>query len=719
MDPIKKIITIFSLILIIILGGVGIRSFWLSRQNIYEEDGIKMVAKTQGRQFKIYQRAQFKDHFLTGVNLGATQPGSFPGELAVPKDTYLRWFAQIHDMHADVIRVYTTMMPEFYEALYEFNQTSDRPLYLMQGVWINEYDARDLGDAFGDDETLLKTFIQDTSDLIDVIHGQAELPFQYGFAHGTYTVDVSPYVIGWILGVEWDPMFVIGTNQTHVGMPVHQGTYVSNTSEAEPFEVFLARVADAVIAYEVEHYQFMRPLSFVNWLTTDHLTHPNEPDFREDMVSVNTEHLIQEDAFIAGLFASYHVYPYYPEFMNFSQTYREHIDKRGQVNPYKAYLLDLYTHLSVPVFVAEFGVPASRGKTHEAYHSGFNQGFLSEIEQGQMIAHMLEDIFDAQYAGGFVFAWQDEWFKRTWNTMDFDLPLRRPFWSNVQTNEQHFGLMAFDPGINQRKRYVDGDFSDWLESVPIINNDQITLHTAFDERYMYVYIHAPNFDFYQHELWIPMMTNRDQGNDHVVDTQITFSHHADFLIKIRGPHQSLMQVDPYYDPFYFLFHELLEMLPTDERFRQKNTGLFVNMYQALSAELFLPQDEVTIPFSKHHTGVLTYGNANPNHESYHSLADFYVREGHIELKIPWQLLNISDPSSKMMLSDFYRNRQFEHEPIEGLFIGAYYHHDPMVPYHIEMVATTWEGWEFPTWHERLKQSYDIVKEAFQQFSGSR
>ena len=711
----KKLIVLLSLVTVLILGGVGVRQVWLSQQNIYEENGIKMVAKTEDRTFMVYRQAEFHDHFLTGVNLGATQPGSFPGELAIPKETYLRWFQQIHDMHSDVIRVYTTMMPAFYEALYEFNQSSKRPLYLMQGVWINEYDARDLGDAFGDDEALLNTFIQDTTDLIDIIHGQAELPFQYGFAHGEYTYDVSPYVIGWILGVEWDPMFVLGTNEAHLGMPIHEGDYVSNTAQAQPFEIFLARVADAIVSYEVQTYQFMRPVSFVNWLTTDHLTHPNEPDLKEDLVSVNTEHLKAEDAFIAGLFASYHVYPYYPEFMNYSQTYRDYIDDRGQVNPYKAYLLDLYANLSVPVFVAEFGVPASRGKTHDAIHSGFNQGFLSEVEQGQMIAHMLEDIHDAQYAGGFVFAWQDEWFKRTWNTMDFDLPLRRPLWSNVQTNEQHFGLMAFDPGTHQRVRYVDGDPSDWLGSEPILKSDRFELHTAFDERYLYLYLNAPGFDFEHDELWLPIMTNRDQGNDHVLNTGVTFSHNVDFLIKIKGPHHSVMLVDPYYDPFYFLYHELLELLPKDEQFRQKNTGVFVDMYQALSAEIYLPQDELTIPFSQHHTGKLTYGMANPRHEAYHSLADFYVQDGHLELKIPWQMLNISDPSSKMMLSDFYRNRAFEHEPIEGLFIGVSYVNDPGDPTHIDMASTTWEGWDFPTWHERLKQSYAIVKEAFKHF----
>lgn len=712
---IKRIVIITLSIVVLALVAFGVHRILSSRKGIYTIDGISMVAKTDNRSFLIYQRGAFNEFFLTGVNIGATQPGSFPGELAISKETYLRWFQYIHDMHADVIRVYTTMMPHFYEALYEFNQTSKRPLYLMQGVWINEYDARELGDAFGDEGRLLETFIKDATDLVDIIHGQATLPHQYGFAYGTYTADVSPYVIGWILGVEWDPLFVVGTNSNNQTRPIYEGTYLSNTIEASPFERFLAEAGDRIITYEVENYNFMRPLSFTNWLTTDHLHHPNEPDEKEDMVSVNTENILASSSFISGLFAAYHVYPYYPEFMNYSLTYREHIDDRGNINPYQGYLKDLYDNHTKPVFVAEFGVPASRGKTHDAIHSGFNQGFLSEKAQGEAIAHMLQDIHDADYAGAFVFAWQDEWFKRTWNTMDFDISLRRPLWSNVQTNEQHFGLMAFDPGESGRIRHVDGDPSDWQDSHPVFSSSQLELHIAYDERYVYLYIHAESFDFEFDQLFIPIMTNRDQGNDAIKDTGISFSHAADFLIHIRGSESSVMLVDPYYDPFYFMYHELLNLLPPNPLYRTKNTGLFVSMYQALSAEIYLPQDDLIIPFSKHETGVLIYGNANPDHPDYHSLADFYVQDAHIEIKIPWQMLNISDPSSKMMLSDFYRENGFAHEPIEGMFIGAYHTSDPAIAYHIHMTTTTWEGWETPTYHERLKQSYFIVKEAFKQY----
>src|SRR5690606_7824123 len=44
-----------------------------------------------------------------------------------------------------------------------------------------------------------------------------------------------------------------------------------------------------------------------------------------------------------------------------------------------------------------------------------------------------------------VFVWADEWFKRTWNTMEHQEPERRQLWHDPLTNEQWFGMVATDP----------------------------------------------------------------------------------------------------------------------------------------------------------------------------------------------------------------------------------------------------------------------------------
>ena len=152
--------------------------------DIYEDNGLKYMSKVEGKDFYIYADGEWEKKFLKGVNIGAAKPGHFPGELAITKDEYLRWFQYISDMNAEVIRVYTTLNPAFYDALYEFNKNSKKPLYLIQGVWINEENISKLNDAYANNEQIKNDFIKDAVDLVDIIHGNATLPIKPGFAGG-------------------------------------------------------------------------------------------------------------------------------------------------------------------------------------------------------------------------------------------------------------------------------------------------------------------------------------------------------------------------------------------------------------------------------------------------------------------------------------------------------------------------------------------------------
>lgn len=679
---------------------------------LFEEQGLSFIAKTEGKEFLIYEEGKWEPKFLKGVNMGAAKPGYFPGSLAITKKEYLRWFQHISDMNADVIRIYTTMKPDFYNAFYEFNQKAEKPLYLMQGVWINEEDIATISDAYGESEKIKKAFIKDAKDLVDIIHGKAQLPEKPGFANGTYKKDISPYVIGWILGIEWDPYFVMNTNEQNPELNQYKGNYLY-TEKASPFEVFLCEVGDQVLEYEANNYSMTRALSFSNWPTTDMLTHKNEPFDTEDIVEVNMEHIKSQGAFPAGLFASYHIYPYYPEFINYSVEYGDFRDEDGKINTYKAYLRDLIKEHTMPVLVAEFGIPASRGKAHDSKYSGYDQGRHDEAQQGEILVDLLNDIHDEGYCGGLVFTWQDEWFKRTWNTMDFDLSDQRPYWSNPQTNEQEFGVFAFDPGDKTSICYVDDDISDWKKDRPISETDNASIYVKSDEKYVYLLVKTEDFDFTKDSIYIPIDTIKDQGNTESKHENLKFEHAADFLIQIDGEDNSKILVDAYYDSFYFLYGEKLNMIDRNEEFSKKGTGIFNPMYHCLSKEIFLPQEEITVPFSQYETGALSLGNANPSHKDFNSLTDFSVTNGNIELRIPWQLLNVMDPSTKAIMGDLYEKQAIEAVGAEDFHIGVAVVKEGQASQEpIKMEAYSWQGWEQPTYHERLKPSYYILQEAF-------
>jgi len=702
---------IICLIIIILSAFLSFKYIYLIRNktSVYTDDGISYISKADNKSFYIYRYGKWEKSFVKGVNIGASKPGTFPGELAITKADYLRWFKAISDMNAETIRVYTILTPAFYDALYEHNKTELKPLYIFQGVWVNEDDISKLEDAHN--PIIKNGFKEDIKTLVDIFHGNANLPQKYGYASGVYSEDVSPYVMGWILGIEWDPNFVQNTNKVNEKITNFNGKYLY-TENASPFESFLTECGDYAIDYETEKYNVQRPLSFTNWVSTDTLKHPNEPLKNEDLVEVNTEHIKGNNSFKPGLFASYHVYPYYPDFMNYQHDYAAYKDEDGKINTYRAYLKDLIKEHTVPVLVAEFGIPASRGMAHKNIYMGYNQGEVDEKSQGEMNAVMLQNIYDEGYAGGLVFTWQDEWFKRTWNTMDLDLPDRRPYWSNPQTNEQEFGILAFDPGKDKSVCYVDGDISDWKNDKPLIDTPNMKLYIKSDEKYLYIMGDIRGFDFEKDKLFFPIDITPNSGNSTYKDYNITFKRPTDMVIVLDKNGGSKIVTDSYYDIFNYLYAKQLKMIYENPAYEKKNSGIFNPIYLCLNRSLYLPQDKTTLPLEKYETGKLLIGDANPDHKDFNSLTDYAVNKDKIEIRIPWQLLNVMDPSTKMIMDDFYDKNSITSLKIPELYIGGILINNNVVTENSNMEFYNWDEWEIPTYHERLKPSYAILKKAF-------
>ena len=680
-----------------------------------DEDGVSYRVKAEGDYFYVYTDGEWKQTFWKGVNIGSGAPGLFPGELSIDYETYMRWFKYISEMNCNCIRVYTAMMPEFYNALYDFNVKSKNPLYLFHGVWMDEDDISVLADVYADNEKILTEFKKDALDMVSIIHGDAVLNKRAGYASGTYTSDVSPWFAGWILGMENDPKFILNTNENNGERDSYDGSYLY-TQGSTPFEAFLATVGDAVIEKETKKYKFQSPLAFANWVTTDPLTHDAEPYEDEDLLTLNTESIKHRSAFHSGQFASYHVYPYYPDSMNYQSDYTNYIDENGKVNTYEAYLKDLKLAHTVPIVIAEFGVSTSRGYAHESL-MGYNQGGMEETAAGNAIVDMFDSIYKQKYAGGIVFAWQDEWFKRTWNNVNFDVADRRPFWSNVQTCEQMFGIMAFEPGEKQNACYVDGDSSEWSKSDVIATTNQGTLSAKVDEAYVYFMLKTNNdFDFDNNTVYIPVDTIAKQGNTKMNSTKVSFDNAADFVISVNGKDNSRILCDAYYDVYYYLYGEQYKMITLNSNYQKKDSGIFNKMMMCTGYEMTIPTTKKVIPFASFETGKLKFGNSNPNSKDFNSLTDFCYKNGCLEIRIPWQLLNVSDPSEKQILSDFYSEQSITSKDIDSFKagFGIVSNSDDAIKINVNG-DIKYSGWTKPTSHERLKKSYYILKEALKKY----
>ena len=677
-----------------------------------ETNELVLSTRINGKDFEVLTEDGWQILDVVGVNMGMARPGSWPGEAAISLDEYTRWIKQIHDMGANVIRVYTIHPPEFYQALWQHNQNSDTPMFIMHGVWAEEEQLETELDAYTPE--IIDTFEAEIRDVVDVIHGQAELPERQGHASGRFTYDISPYVAGYILGVEWYPRMVEQTNDRHEDTPEFEGEYFT-TQEANAFEKWLAARMDYTVTYEAQTYQAMRPISFTNWPTTDLLDHPSEPSVEEDLVSVDPNHIYETDVMEAGYFASYHVYPYYPDFLNHDPEYLSFIDHRGEENSYAGYLNDLISAHRMPLVVAEFGIPASRGQTHRNPF-GWNQGFMSEKEQGETVVRLFDDLFEQGAAGGLVFTWQDEWFKRTWNTMELDNPDQRPYWSNVQTNEQRFGLLGFETF----KHTLNGSDDTWIDTDALLTDESglvRSLSVDHDEAYMYFRAEVDTDKWTSaNSLAILLDTIPGQGNQRIDRfSSASFETGFDFMIELSEMNQSRVWIDHYYDPFYFQYGVERNDLESNDA-PERDSGAFTPVHYALSKPMTIPSTGEEIAFDYYETGLLREGIGDPSHVDYDSLSDYYYDEerGVYEVRIPWLLLNFKDPSHKEVMGDLYTNGLESSEWIDGIGLKLLAVNDEEIiqqlPVENESILYTWENWEIPVYTERVKQSYYILQD---------
>lgn len=640
---------------------------------------------------------------IKGVDLGSDIPGKFATAYAIDKKTYLRWFKYIQDMGANTIRVYTMLNDDFYNAFYEYNKDNDNPLYLIHGLWISDYTQYSRLDAYADE--FRGQFIKDGRKIVDIIHGKRQITLGSDAGTGFYFKDISPWVIGYILGVEWEDVTVAYTDDVQRSHKSYHGKYMETVKGASAFEVMLAEVGDKIIEYETNRYHNQRLVAFSNWPTTDPFDYKKEiTDYFKKIAKIDVEHIKTTNSFKSGYFASYHIYPYYPDYLNYDSDYDNYLDENGNKNTYQAYLKKINEHHSIPVVVSEFGVPSSRGMAQSDKNMGRNQGNLNETEQGEAIVDSYNDIKSAGIDNAIIFSWQDEWFKRTWNTMHSVDLLKTPYWSDVQTNEQHFGLLTFDPGNKKSICYVDGDVKDWKDTDRIVEQDGYSLSSKYDEKFVYFYINKKDYD--GEKLYIPIDTTQKSGSKYSSKHKTRFNRNADFLIVINGKNSSHIYVQERYNTLRATFgyetNDVNSYLTPPKKDNSEFERINLLLQTASMDSRFIRSGSAEV----YETGRLRYGNANPDSKDFDSLADYIINGDNIEIRIPWGLLNFSDPSNMIIHDDYYENYGVEDLKINKMYMGVGNGNEK-----ITMKDMKLKGWKTDvTYHERLKKSYYLVKE---------
>lgn len=671
--------------------------------------------RTKEKKIQHYEAGSWNDFEIKGVNMGNGYPGTFPNDKNITEETYERWFQEIGEMNANTVRVYQLQSPEFYAALSKYNEEHDKKVYLIQTVDFPErimYSNEKMFDTDSEEELFTST-----CETVDALHGDKISFDSESGSMNFYTYDVSDYVLGYILGIEWDKTFVEYVNVTNKEQKSFDGEYIKSSNQASAFEVFLSKWGEEIVKYESEEYNMQHLLSFGNWAETDpfyndvQVREPNEVE-----VLVDIQHVLASDKLKTGIFVSYNIYPYYPLFLQFG-PYTKYIDDEGNANPYRKYLMELVEYHSYPMVVSEYGTPTSRSVAHEDLWRDIPHGGLNEEEQAKGIVTLYTDIKKAGCAGSMVFSWQDEWFKRAWNEMVLSDADGRSSWSNAQSSEQFFGLLSFDPGTEKDAVYPDGKVKDWSKDDEVVKNGSTKVSVKQDEKYLHILVEGLNqkegADYISLALDITPNSGRYEAG------KVSFEQPMDFIIKIGKDGNSALYVDEEYDTLTYsgfgVYYDntICGMEKLDKAVSGLATKLpYSSQFSVVSRGDNRTYGMVSTETEINEVGILKEGNGNPKSASFDSNADYCLGEDLVEIRIPWQLLNFTDPSRAMVIDDLQKtNMEIKNLEIEEIHIAPYFENETG-----KIKSGTYEirTWDEPVWHERLKESYYMLQKAFEE-----
>src|SRR5437867_7151749 len=526
----------------------------------------EVAARTAGDGFEIRSQGGWRPFYVTGIKLGVALPGDLAEDFPTDDSTYGHWLALIAGARANAIRVYTMLPPAFYRSLKVWNDAHpDRALWLLHGVW-TELPPGDDYDAVA----WKAGFRAEMRRVVDLLHGHALIAARPGHAFGRYDSDVSDHALGFIVGREWEPFSIRAYNARRRDRPAFAGRFLA-LDRGTPADAWMAEQCDYLLTYEWDTYHAQRPIPYTNWPTLDPLSHPTEPTLEEeqrlrrrygfppnprlkeydnDRESLDAMLVHATSANLAGYFASYHAYPYYPDFIDLDSAYGA-ASAEGR-SRYFGYLRALKQHhAGRPLLIAEYGVPSSRGVSHLQTdglgHGGHDERAMAEIE-----ARLTREVRAAGAAGGVLFAWLDEWFKHTWVTIDLEVPAERSrLWHNMEDAEQHYGLMGEYAGASaDATPEPGGDPAVWQALPVLAGGDSLVLRVGADPSYLYVALAGrPSFDSARYVLGIDTY-RRDRGQFRLPGVPgPTGEVGSEFALVLNDTSDAQLMVAPWYNPF--------------------------------------------------------------------------------------------------------------------------------------------------------------------------
>ena len=700
-----------------------------ARELFKRPDSLVVPVRAARERFEVPGPRGWSALYVKGVNLGAALPGGSASDFPADSARYAGWLESIAMMNANAVRLVTLLPPGFYRALAGWNEAHPRQaLWLIQGVWAGRPPAGDF-----DEPRWLAGVRQETRDVVDAVHGAAAILARPGHAGGRYDADVSRWTLAWVFGRDWESEEVKAWNAAHPGRHMHGGRYLA-LADGSAMDGWLAARCDELAGVETGRYNMLHPIAYTSAPALDPMPHPTG----SDAVSIDPSLVRPTDANPAGWFASYDAYPFAPDFMGSDPGYGRARSPEGR-SSYFGYLRDLKRHHDgLAVLIAGYGVPSSRGNVR-LQPQGWTEGGHDETTQALIDARLTREIRASGCAGGVVSEWMDEWFRRNPAVMDLEVPgTRARMWHNAMDPDQHYGILAMDAGAEGASPELGGDPARW-KALRVIQRgagaaasaSPVALGAGSDASYVYLAVALGGmkgraFGWDSLGVTLALDTWRaDLGQrtlrEGLARGDIGFEFEADFI----DPSSAALLVTPDYDPCAGPG----DLVGGDEQGRvhrfpivpvARDDGVFDSLL-AIVGRGYLRSDGTAVPARFIERGRLRYGAARHS-----TLADwtYDAAAGLLEVRLPWALLNVTDPSWGRVLCHDREGGEFGTAASDGLRIGVITWRKGATRRAVgalpalgpgrrwsgaDFATWTWATWEEPEFHARLKPLYQALK----------
>lgn len=656
--------------------------------------GTRLVSKVSSKYLSVYQNGTWKKMYVKGVDIGTSLPGFAKGSFPSDNIIYTQWLQKIGKMNVNCIRVYTIMPCGFYRALDIYNSLNpNKKLFLLQNISLK--DQKENENFLSKDYR--KAYQKATEDTINAIHGNTSIKINDGQDSDLYINDVSGYVLGYLVDPGLNTTNVLATNKAN-SLYKYNGVYVSSGINATPTESWLASVSDEIYQYEQKKYNMQHPVAITSIPELDTLHHDKSgTNGDDDVTCVDINNIDISSKVKCGFFGAYNIFPDHPGFMT-----GEDDDLKPRYAGYKEYMDSfIKTQKKYPVLVSEFGIPTSMG-ANQIGGLEYPNGKNGEVIQGQGIASMMNIIKDSGCMGGLVYEWADEWGRSGPATSSLMIPYERSnLWHNMIEPAQNYGILALESPVPK----------DYPTSMQAAKPLQSIAYTA-DESYLYIKSSFNKLpDFNKKSLMIYLNTIDKRKGEHMLTPYINENWSGvEYEINMQNKNKADLLVIPTYNSSKGSYYTSVSI-----------SGVFEKMTRQISIANKTKSGKV-IAAKYEDQSILVPGNFDDN------INNFYFKGNTLYIRIPWARLNVTDPSSLLVLDD-KRNKAVVNNAIDKLvvrvtegIVGSIIIKDKItkkIDYHFPKNISdsgnrtfTWSTWEKPNYVSRNKKSYDIIKTLF-------